>query len=148
MKKSKLVTLVLISAALASCNKTKSQNGASGDWDDKTDKKGPFVIGIKVSGKMSENKDAKEFTAVMFGDSDFLGNQLLNVQLNRDLALNSVAALAKDNELISIRPKQRAGTNLMMSENQFDLLKWAMFVPFPLLFFAMSGLLWFKRRHA
>jgi hypothetical protein len=39
MKKSKIVTLVLISAALASCNKIQSQNGASGDWDEKTDKK-------------------------------------------------------------------------------------------------------------
>jgi predicted small secreted protein len=39
MKKSKLVTLVLITAALASCNKTENQQGAGGDWDDKTDKK-------------------------------------------------------------------------------------------------------------
>ncbi|MBL7814879.1 MAG: hypothetical protein JNL70_07710 [Saprospiraceae bacterium] len=37
MKKSKIVSLVLISAALASCN--KEQKGASGDWDEKTDKK-------------------------------------------------------------------------------------------------------------
>ncbi len=127
---------------------TKKQLSEGEKFDEKTDKKGPFVLGIKVSGKMTEDKDAKEFTAVMFGDSDFFNNQLLNVQLNRDLALNSAAALAKDSELISIRPKQRSGTNLMMSENQFDLLKWAMFVPFPLLFFAMSGVLWFKRRHA
>ena len=39
MKKSKLVSLVLITAALASCNKTESPKGASGDWDEKTDKK-------------------------------------------------------------------------------------------------------------
>ncbi len=39
MKKSKLVSLVLITAALASCNKTESPQGASGDWDAKTDKK-------------------------------------------------------------------------------------------------------------
>lgn len=39
MKKSKLVSLVLITAALASCNKVDSQKGASGDWDEKTDKK-------------------------------------------------------------------------------------------------------------
>lgn len=39
MKKSKLVSLVLITATLASCNKTESQQGASGDWDAKTDKK-------------------------------------------------------------------------------------------------------------
>ena len=40
MKKSKFVSLVLISAALASCNKTEKENyGASGDWGDKNEKK-------------------------------------------------------------------------------------------------------------
>lgn len=39
MKKSKLVSLVLITAALASCNKADSQKGASGDWDDNSGKK-------------------------------------------------------------------------------------------------------------
>lgn len=40
MKKSKFVSLVLISAALASCNKSETQStGASGDWDNKNEKK-------------------------------------------------------------------------------------------------------------
>jgi hypothetical protein len=40
MKKSKLVSLVLITAALASCNKKESQSsGASGDWGDAKEKK-------------------------------------------------------------------------------------------------------------
>jgi hypothetical protein len=38
MKKSKIINLVLISAALASCNK-KEDSGASGDWDDNSGKK-------------------------------------------------------------------------------------------------------------
>ena len=39
MKKSKLVTLVLITASLASCKKPQDQSGASGDWGDKNEKK-------------------------------------------------------------------------------------------------------------
>jgi hypothetical protein len=40
MKKSKLVSLVLITATLASCNKTETQKGgASGEWGEKTEKK-------------------------------------------------------------------------------------------------------------
>ena len=40
MKKSKIVSLVLISAAFAACNKTQSQNsGASGDWGEEDKKK-------------------------------------------------------------------------------------------------------------
>lgn len=38
MKKSKWVSLVLISAALASCDKVDAQNGASGSWDEKSEK--------------------------------------------------------------------------------------------------------------
>lgn len=127
---------------------SKNQMQENFKYDEKSDKKGPFVLGYKISGKFPNDKDAKEFSAIIYGDSDFFSNQLLNVQLNRDLALNSVAYLAKDNELISIRPKQRSGTSLMMSENQFDLLKYALFIPFPLLFAGLSGFLWIKRRHA
>jgi hypothetical protein len=38
MKKSKLVSLVLITAALATCDKVDAQNGASGSWDEKSEK--------------------------------------------------------------------------------------------------------------
>jgi hypothetical protein len=38
MKKSKLVNLVLITAALATCDKVDAQNGASGSWDEKSEK--------------------------------------------------------------------------------------------------------------
>ena len=38
MKKSKLVNLVLITAALATCNKVDAQNGASASWDEKGEK--------------------------------------------------------------------------------------------------------------
>jgi hypothetical protein len=39
MKKSKIVNLVLITAALASADKIDAQNGASGDWDKQPEKK-------------------------------------------------------------------------------------------------------------
>jgi hypothetical protein len=39
MKKSKIVNLVLITAALAGADKMAAQNGASGDWDKEPEKK-------------------------------------------------------------------------------------------------------------
>jgi hypothetical protein len=38
MKKSKIVKLALITAALATCDKVDAQNGASGSWDENADK--------------------------------------------------------------------------------------------------------------
>ena len=41
-----------------------------------------------------------------FGDSDFASNGFLGFQGNRDFLLNTVAWLAQDVDLISIRPKE------------------------------------------
>ncbi len=128
---------------------SKAKIGSEVRFDEKTDKKGPFAIGYKVSGIWpGEEKDKKEFSALFYGDSDFFTNQLLNFQLNRDLALNSISFLAKDSELISVRPKQMKGTTLTMTDNQSALVTWAFFVPFPFLFLLIGGYFWLARRHA
>lgn len=128
---------------------SKNQIGSQVRFDEKTDKKGPFAIGYKVSGTWpGEEKDKKEFSALFYGDSDFFTNQLLNFQLNRDLALNSISFLAKDTEMISVRPKQMKGTTLTMTDNQSKMLFWAFFVPFPFFFLLIGFFFWFARRHA
>ncbi|MGE3974589.1 MAG: GldG family protein [Bdellovibrionales bacterium] len=112
-----------------------------------TDPKGPFVVGMSAVGKLNDQA-AKEFTAVVFGDSDFLSNQTIDsVGVNRDLALNSVAYLAKDQDLISIRPKMPKGTVMTMTEVQARILL-ITFVLLPLVFFVMGIFIWLRRRGA
>jgi ABC-type uncharacterized transport system involved in gliding motility auxiliary subunit len=84
---------------------------------------------------------------LVFGDSDFMANKSLYQGLNRDLALNSFSFLAQETDLISIRPKQPKGTQLILTEySQLGLV--AAGVSLPLVLLIASAVLWFRRRGA
>ena len=129
---------------------------AHGQVEVQADRRGPHTLGVLVQGVMPEEgitkKDTegkgREFTATVFGDSDFLSNQLLYQQMNRDLGLNASAYLLKENELISIRPKQPKGTTLTLSSVQFWIFVFGVIVPIPLFLFGLSGFTWYRRRSA
>jgi ABC-type uncharacterized transport system involved in gliding motility auxiliary subunit len=114
-----------------------------------TDAKGPLPIAMTVTGKFpGKQGEPKEFSLVAVGDTDFVTNQMLQMQLNRDLAVNSFAFLAKDAELVSIRPKQAKGTTLQMEQSTARAAFWGIFIPVPLLMFILSIVMWLRRRGA
>jgi ABC-type uncharacterized transport system involved in gliding motility auxiliary subunit len=106
---------------------------------------GPHMIGATVEGKLPEGK---EFSAVIFGDSDFISNAYINANLDRDLVMNSVAWLSADKDLISIRPKEPKATKLTMMTQDFYILVVAFLIPFPLLLFFSGGFIWWRRKAA
>lgn len=119
----------------------------------------PFVVAVSVEGsliKTNEDSDDKnkqevsagtseEYASVIFGDSDFLTNSGLINGLNRDLALNSLTWLAREADLVTIRPKQMKGTQLMMTTSTEKIVVIAG-ISMPLLLLCMAGFLWFRRR--
>jgi ABC-type uncharacterized transport system involved in gliding motility auxiliary subunit len=114
----------------------------------------PFVVAVSVSGSLAGKKPdspesagdtSGEFAAVVVGDSDFLTNKGLINGLNRDLALNSLTYLAKEADLVTIRPKQMNGTELIMTTTTQKTVVLAG-LALPLFLLAMSGVLWFRRR--
>lgn len=113
---------------------------------------GPHTLGVAASGKMASapnqvDGESKEFSAVIFGDSDFLTNSLIGNNLNRDLVLNAFASLSEDKDLISIRPKSPKGMKLEISENGFYGLVggWALI---SIALFFGGGFFWWRRRSA
>ncbi|MCB0411043.1 MAG: gliding motility ABC transporter, partial [Bdellovibrionales bacterium] len=67
--------------------------------------------------------------------------------LNRDLALNAFSYLVKETDLVSIRPKQPKGTQMILTQySQLGLVGGGVMLPLVLLITA--GVLWFKRRGA
>lgn len=111
--------------------------------------KGPFTVMAAVKGKWpGADAQASEFNLIVAGDSDFLGNQLLYKNLNRDLMLNAVSALAKEENQISITPKEVAATEMTLTDTNFYLFLYAFIIPLPFLLLVSSGWLWFRRRHA
>lgn len=101
----------------------------------------------KAAVKSGAKAESKEFQVVVVGDSDFATNALFGNNLNRDLALNSFAALMKDNDLISIRPKAPKGTKLELPQQSFLILAVVWF-GLPLLLFSGGGFVWWRRRTA
>ncbi len=114
---------------------------------------------VSVQGKIADIKDDKaietaekpagekrEFAAVVFGDSDFLINATIPIGMNKDLALNAVAYLAGEGNLITIRPKKRNETPITITETT-NLAIFSGGVGMPILLIIISGILWYRRRN-
>lgn len=111
--------------------------------------KGPFATAALLKGKFPGATEGKnDFNLVLFSDVEFLSNQLLYKNLNRDLALNTISYLAKEESVISITPKEVAVTKMNITENQFYLFIFGFILPVPLILIAISGVLWYRRRFA
>ncbi len=109
-----------------------------------------FNLAVEIRGTIG--KSTKEFSVIAFSDVDFMSNLLLYQNLNRDLALNSVASLVKETDLISVSPKEPKATQFLVSPpemNQFlKFVILGLFFPLPLVFMILSTTLWIRRRHA
>lgn len=108
-----------------------------------------YTLVDEVSGRWpGAAEDAKPFTLIVAGDVDFLSNQMLYQNLNRDLVLNSIASLANEESLISITPKEAQATQMVMTEAKFGVFLFAFVIPLPLLLLGMSVGLYLRRRNA
>jgi gliding motility-associatede transport system auxiliary component len=94
-----------------------------------------------------EEKPGKpEGRVVAFGDSDFASNALLGFQGNKDFVLNSVAWLAEDADLISIRPKEPEDQRIFLTRDQQSSVAWLTLVLLPGLFVVLGIATWWRRR--
>ncbi len=95
--------------------------------------------------KSDKEKKAPSMKLAVFGDSDFLSNELINTRgVNRDLILNTVSYLVDELDLVSIRPKRLKATKLLLKT--FDkkaTLAYA--VAMPVIFFIFSFIIWLRR---
>ena len=107
---------------------------------------GSFALVDSITGKLPGSE--KEFAVVVAGDVDFMTNQMLYQNLNRDLVLNSLAALAKEENLISITPKEAQATQMLMTDTKFAFFLFGFIIPMPILLLGISLGLWYKRRNA
>lgn len=130
----------------------KSQPGSMSFNDLKITGEGPtgtFTFGMTAAGKWpGADEKAKPFTLAVFGDAGFLTNGLLYQNLNRDLALNTTSALAKEQDLISIAPREAGLTQMSLTEWNFRMFLWAFVIPLPLALLATGIGLWTRRRFA
>jgi ABC-type uncharacterized transport system involved in gliding motility auxiliary subunit len=98
------------------------------------------------SGEGKKEPAKKEGRVVAIGDADFASNTLLSFQGNQDFFLNSVAWLAQDMDLISIRPKEPEDQRLFLTRNQQQNVAVVALLLLPGLFVVLGIFTWWKRR--
>jgi ABC-type uncharacterized transport system involved in gliding motility auxiliary subunit len=90
--------------------------------------------------------DPRDGRVVAFGDVDFASNSYLGFEANRDMLLNSVAWLAEDADLISIRPKEPEDQRVFLTQLQQGNVAFVALVLLPGIFVAAGVASWWRRR--
>jgi len=141
--------LPLLRSSRQSWTKTNMEEVKKGnvDFQEGIDIPGPLKVGIWVvlTGEDQDGKK-KEGELICFGDSDFITDSNYKVFANKDLFLNALGWLARDKNLISIRPKQFDYPYHFLSAEQARLLFWVSVIGLPAVFLVVSVALSVFRR--
>jgi len=113
--------------------------------DPKKDKKGPLTLAAAGTYNTSGDK-SKEGRFVVVGTSNWIDNNVIRFQANKDLFLNMMNWLSSDEDLIAIRPKEPEDRRLNLSGRQVRLLFYTSMVFLPLLVIASGFAVWWRRR--
>lgn len=127
---------------------TDLEKGEAG-FDPKKDIQGPVTIGATVSLQEREGsaiQKERRFRLVIFGDSDFSSNAYFSSSGNGDLFLNSLNWLAREEDLISISPKEVKGSRLLLTRTEGRRLFIIPVLLLPSLVLISGLMVWRKRR--
>lgn len=109
-----------------------------------TDKVGSATIGMTAMGKLTKDSP-KEFYLAAFGDSEFMTNQQIATLFNRDLVQNLMAGLARDENMISIAPRDVQSTPITVTTKaQLGMI--ALILGFPFLMLGIGITMIVRRR--
>jgi ABC-type uncharacterized transport system involved in gliding motility auxiliary subunit len=120
-------------------------NSAEIRIDPKTDKKGPLTLAAAGTYNNSGDK-SKEGRFVVVGSSNWVVNNIVRFNGNRDLFLNMMNWLSSDEDLISIRPKDPDDRRLNISQRQMNTLFYSSMIFLPLIVVASGFAVWWRRR--
>jgi ABC-type uncharacterized transport system involved in gliding motility auxiliary subunit len=110
---------------------------------------GPLPVGVAVTEPAAAGKDkGVETRLVVIGDSDFAGNRFLDYLGNKDLLVNSVNWLAREDALMGTRPQRKLGgkNQLFVSQEDAEGVFWYAVVVQPALFLLVGIALFVYRR--
>lgn len=132
-------------------------------FDEGKDIKGPISVAVIATKNLEEpnhkhsnpsanhsepegNKPSLKAKLLVIGDSDFSNNRYTNFSGNGDFFLNAISWLAEEENLISIRPKERKNTPIQMTQSWGNAIFVMGIIVFPGLIAAVGIRAWWKRR--
>ena len=127
----------------------KKEN-AQVEYNKGKDRRGPISLAAAVALPAPKGPKAASGPAmaqlVVFGDSDFADNTNFGQAGNRDLFLNTIGFLVKEDDLVSIRPKKTGPQPLLLQPWQAQLLFWVPVVILPGIFVILGVLVVWRRK--
>ena len=123
---------------------TSKLNSPKVDPNDPKNKKGPMTIA--AAGSYRTGKENTQGRFVVIGSSAWAANSFINFNGNRDLALNTMNWLSSDEDLISIRPKEREDRRITMTRAQMSWVRITSQFLFPLAVVIAGVTVWWRRR--
>jgi hypothetical protein len=119
-----------------------------------SDVRGPHTLAIamEASGTITESPSAKFALnrpltrLVVFGDTDFASNRHFTDLGNGDLFLNAVNWVLEDQSLISIRAKTEVFRPLVLTANEFNVIRYVAWFLLPAAMAACAVFFWWRRR--
>lgn len=109
--------------------------------------RGPLVVGVAIVPAAGRGRDqARAGRGIVFGDADFASNAVIDYLGNKDLLVNSVNWLVRDDSLIAARTqgKERGREQFFVTQEQQRLAFWLATVVQPSAFL-IAGLVVFIR---
>jgi ABC-type uncharacterized transport system involved in gliding motility auxiliary subunit len=111
------------------------------------DIKGPVTVAAAVEANLDQLKRGKGTARlVIFGDTDFAGNQFIENFFNRDFIMNSVDWLAGQANAISIRPRTLRASRFSLTIAEFDTVFVLSVLLLPELLLIIGVAVWWERR--
>jgi len=123
---------------------TAKLNSPAIDPNDPKNTKGPLAIA--AAGTYSTGKENSQGRFVVVGSSSWAANSFIGFNGNRDLALNAVNWLASDEDLISIRPKDRDDRRITLTRAQMNWVRITSQFVLPLIVIFGGVSVWWRRR--
>ncbi len=123
---------------------TTNLSSATVNVNDPKNKKGPLTIA--AAGTYNTGKENAQGRFVVVGSSSWVSNGFINFNGNNDLALNAVNWLSSDEDLISIRPKEREDRRITMTRSQLSWVRATSQFLLPAIVVIVGVGVWWKRR--
>ncbi|MDF1551463.1 MAG: GldG family protein [Deferrisomatales bacterium] len=120
-------------------------NNAEASFDPTVDFKGPLTAAALLERTAGEGGTGARILLV--GDSDFADNGNFRLSGNGDLLLNAVSYLAREEDLVAIRPRDTKPSPLVLTRAQGATLLYSSVVLAPLVLILSGLMIWWKRRN-
>lgn len=112
---------------------------------DEGEKGGPLPLAMAAEKPVS-GQDQRPARLVAAGDSDFFTNQYLQLGGNRDFAMNALSWLAEQEDRITLRPRSREASLVLLTDAQASALKFLSVDVLPVALLVVGLAVWMVRR--